>query len=34
MVADTVALYRGTLRIENKPGGGLAVTARFPQVTA
>lgn len=34
MVADTVALYRGKLQIGNRPAGGLAVTLRFPLITA
>jgi len=34
MVADTVALYRGQLLLENRPSGGLRAILRFPVISA
>lgn len=34
MVADTVALYRGRLRLDDSPAGGLRVTVHFPDIIA
>jgi len=34
MVADTVALYRGQLQLEDSPAGGLRVYLRFPVISA